>query len=49
MSFTSEILFFHMRGFQWSLQSGEIAATAAVKSLEQGIAPKDYNWVEKFY
>ncbi len=49
MSFTSEVLFYHMRGFQWSLQSGEIAATAAVKSLEQGIAPKDYNWVEKFY
>jgi hypothetical protein len=49
MSFSQEILFYHMRGFQWSLQSGEIAATAAVKSLEQGIAPKDYKWVGKLY
>jgi hypothetical protein len=49
MSFSQEIIFYHMRGFQWSLQSGEIAATAAVKSLEQRIAPKDYKWVGKLY
>ncbi len=49
MSFSQELLFYYMRGFEWSLQSGEIAATAAVKSLEQGIAPKDYNWVGKLY
>ncbi len=49
MSFSQEILFYHMRGFQWSLQSGEIAAIAAVKCLEQRIAPKDYKWVGKLY
>jgi hypothetical protein len=44
LSFRHEVIFMVMRGFDWCLQTGDIAGVAAAESLAQGIPPSRYKW-----
>jgi hypothetical protein len=49
LSFTFETIFMVMRNFPWCTQTGEIAGSAAARSIRQGISPKELKWTEPMF
>ncbi len=41
--------FYGYRLIPWCMRTGEVAATAAVTALKQGIAPKDVKWTSGYF
>jgi hypothetical protein len=41
--------FYGYRLIPWSMRTGEVAATAAIRALKQGIPPKDLKWTTGYF